>query len=146
MSLTIKQGQVVTILDDLEVDHLRVSAEIFKERTVFVLPSIWRGRPVAHANPKLSQIRNFSTITKLVTTPSGIQVFLIRRYPLSWIHSLTDNLQRWMNGRGGFKPIRTSVWQKRFEQKSLIPVIKLGIKGVVALPYVPNYNMHDLLY
>lgn len=145
MSKNVLQGRQIGI-PNRQLEHLRATAIMFAEETRFVLPSIWKGRPVAHARPQLSRIRNFSTITKVVRLQGGFKVFLIRRYPLSWIHSLTDNLQRWMNGRGGFKPIRTSVWQKRFEEKSLIPIIPLGIKGVVALPYLENYNLHDVLF
>lgn len=138
--------ELTTVLTKQEMRDLLAQAERFKIDSHSVRPRIFTGHPVAHANPESSRVKNFSTITRVTTLVSGRRVFLVCRYPSSWIHSLSDNLQRWGTGRPSRKPYRELAWQQRFEYKSRIPLYRLGLPGIVAMPYIDNYNLHDVLY
>ena len=128
-----------------EISEITTAAKNFKWGARWTMPCIFTGHMVACEHPNESHIRNFSTITRLYLTSQNQQVFLIYRYPLSWIHSLSDNLQRWTTDKHSYKPLSQRVWQEIFESKSLIPLIPVKVTGVVALPYIPNLNFRDVL-
>ena len=128
------------------LQEIQMAALRFKQKAYWTWPCIISGHKVAHDLSDESRVLNFSTITKVVTISNSDKIFLIYRYPLSWIHSLTDNLQRWGSGRPSTKPFRRSTWQRTFEPKSRIEVYPIDVPGVVAMPYVPNYNLYDVLH
>ncbi|OGY92926.1 MAG: hypothetical protein A3B31_03560 [Candidatus Komeilibacteria bacterium RIFCSPLOWO2_01_FULL_53_11] len=125
------------------LDHARK----FMKEAQGTAPCIASGNLVAHEFPDRSKVRNFSTITRLVTLANGLKIFLIYRYPRSWIHSVTDNLlSRWPGGIPATKPFRLSTWKAIFKAKSRIQVIDLEpFVPVVAMPYIPNFNLWDVL-
>ncbi|OGY90677.1 MAG: hypothetical protein A2677_03065 [Candidatus Komeilibacteria bacterium RIFCSPHIGHO2_01_FULL_52_14] len=132
-----------------ELGQLQKNAAAFMHEKRFTPPCIMSGHPVDHVLRGIfCKVKNFSTITKVVSVNGGTKrAFLIYRYPLSWVHSVTDNLQRWACGRPSTKPFRRATWQKSFVPKSTIPVIDLGpgFEGLVAMEYVPNFNLWDML-
>lgn len=132
-------------LSEQETEETRRAALKFKSETRWIFPRILTGHKVAHSQPHISRITNFSTITQLVTLSSGRQIFLVYRYPTSWIHTLCDILWRWLTGLNGYKPLRRKTWQRIFERKSLIPIIPIGVPGVVAMHYLENINLYDAL-
>ncbi len=134
------------MIDSLIIEEARAAAKLHRRKARWTSPRIMSGHPVAHADEDESQVKNFSTITKVVTMANGEKVFLIYRYMFSWIHSIFDNVQRWGSGRPSTKPFRRSTWQRSFAQKSRIDVIPVSVRGVVAMPYLPNYNLHDVLH
>lgn len=133
-------------MKSLLLQEIKEAACQFKKKARRTKPRIASGHKVAHDESDESLVLNFSTITQVVTLSNGDKVFLIFRYPLSWIHSITDNMQRWGSGRPATKPFRRSTWQGTFEPKSRIEVYPINVSGVVAMPYVPNYNLHDVLH
>lgn len=133
-------------MEHLLLQEIQRAARQFKKEARWTKPRIVSGHKVAHDESDESLVLNFSTITKVVTLSNGDKVFMIYRYNLSWIHSVMDNMQRWGSGRPSTKPFRRSTWQSTFEPKSRIEVFPINVPGVVAMPYVPNYNLHDVVY
>jgi len=132
-------------LSSSDIEEIRIAAKAFKREAWLTGPRIFSGHPVAHQNPDRSEITNFSTITRLVTLESGRKVFLVYRYPLSWIHSITDGIQRIGSGKWSRKPLFRLSWHRLFTNKSRIPTIAIMVPGVVAMPYEPNWNLWDIL-
>ena len=128
-----------------QMEEVRREALRLKKDARWTKPRIFSGHPVAHAHPHKSQVVNFSTVTKLVTISEGFRVFLIYRYPLSWVHSVIDNLQRMLIGKRAAKPFRRKKWQRTVKEKSFIPLIPIEVPGVIAFPYVPNWNLLGIL-
>ena len=128
------------------MDELTAAAWRFRRDAAWTLPRIFTGHPVAHRPEDDVRVKNFSTITRVVQLSDGQLMFLVYRYPLSWIHSLTDNLQRWGSGRPSAKPFRRSVWHRRFSKKSQLLVYPINVPGVVAMQYCPNFNLYDVLH
>ncbi len=137
--------ETVMTLDKNVLPELRHETLKFIEQTRWTMPCIFSGHPVAHRDPS-AKIKNFSTITKIVAASDERQYFLVYRYPLSWIHSITDNVQRWSSGRPSSKPFTVETWQKRFEKKSHIGLLDLKIQGLVVMEYIPNLNLWDVLH
>jgi hypothetical protein len=129
-----------------QIQEIRREALRFKKEACWIGPRILTGHPVAHAHPDKSRAVNFSTATRLVTVSGGFRAFLLYRYPLSWIHSTFDNLQRALTGKQAFKPFRRSRWQKMVAENSFIPIIPIEVPGIVAFPYIPNWNLRDILH
>jgi hypothetical protein len=129
-----------------QIQEIRREALRFRKEVCWIGPRILTGHPVAHAHPDKSRVVNFSTATRLVTVSSGFRAFLLYRYPFSWIHSILDNLQRALTGKQAIKPFRRRRWQKIVEENSLIPIIHIDVPGIIALPYIPNWNLRDILH
>lgn len=128
-----------------QMEEVRREALRLKKDARWTKPRIFSGHPVAHAHPHKSQVVNFSTVTKLVTISEGFRVFLLYRYPLSWLHSITDNLHRLLIGKRAAKPFRRKKWQRTVKEKSFIPLIPIDVPGVMALPYIPSWNLLGIL-
>src|SRR3989344_3771353 len=124
-----------TVLTNDQFAEILDHARKFMSEAQGTAPCIASGNLVAHEFPDRSKVKNFSTITRLVTLADGMKIFLIYRYPWSWIHSVTDNLfARWPGGIPATKPFRLSTWKGIFKAKSRIHVIDLA-------PFVPVVAM-----
>ncbi|MEK7584292.1 MAG: hypothetical protein AAB490_03535 [Patescibacteria group bacterium] len=136
-----------TGLTDVQFTQVVDHARAFIREAKGTAPCIASGNLVAHEFPERSKVRNFSTITRLATLADGMKIFMIYRYPRSWIHSVTDNLlARWPGGIPATKPFRLSTWKGIFKAKSRIEVYDLEpFVPVVAMPYIPNFNLWDVL-
>lgn len=141
-----KAKSLVCDLKPEQIEEIRREALRFKKVAGWIAPRILTGHPVAHAHADKSRAVNFSTATRLVTVSEGFRAFLLYRYPLSWIHSTLDNLQRALTGKQATKPFRRSKWQKIVAENSLIPIIPIDVSGIVAFPYIPNWNLRDILH
>jgi len=119
-------------------------ARKFKRRNFFRLPALWRGNKVASRNPE-SKIRNFSTITGVFRLSSGKWVYLVYSYPLSLIHRILDGIGKWMTEKYCIKVVSPSKWKEAFIRNSFIPIIPIDVPSVVAMPYVENQNLFDVL-
>jgi hypothetical protein len=129
-----------------QMEEVRREALRLKEETRWTRPRIMTGHPVAHARTDKSRAVNFSTVTRLITISENFRVFLLYRYPFSWLHSITDNIHKLQIGKRAAKPFRRRRWQQIVREKSFIPVIPVDVPGVIALPYIPNWNLFDILH
>jgi hypothetical protein len=141
-----EKESLILDLNPEQLREIRREALRFKKEARCLSPRILTGHPVAHAHPDKSRAVNFSTATRLVTVSGGFRAFLLYRYPLSWIHSTFDNLQRALTGKQAFKPFRRSRWQKLVSENSFIPIIPIDVPGIIAFPYIPNWNLRDILH
>lgn len=99
---------------------------------------------MANRNPK-SKIRNMSTITTCFLLGGGKWVYLVYAYPLSIIHRLLDGLAKWATEKYCIKAVTPKKWKEAFVKNSFIPIIPVDIKNVVAMPYIENENLFDVL-
>jgi hypothetical protein len=141
-----KAKSLVCDLKPEQIQEIRREALRFKKEARWIGPRILTGHPVAHVHADKSRAVNFSTATRLVTVNGGVRVFLLYRYPFSWIHSIFDNLQRALTGKQALKPFRRSRWQKLVSENSFIPIIPIDVPGIIAFPYIPNWNLRDILH
>lgn len=127
-----------------ELAEIEKEAKGFKLRNFFRLPCIIRGNKVASRNPD-SRITNWSTITECFSLSTGRWVYLIYAYPFSIIHRLLDGLAKWATGKYCVKVISRKKWKEAFIGNSFIPIIPVDISSLVAMPYVENENLFDVL-
>lgn len=127
-----------------ELREITKKAELFKEKNLFRLPCIFRGNKVASRNPE-SQIRNFSTITECFLLSTGRWVYLVHAYPLSVVHRLLDGLAKWATEKYCIKRVNPRKWKEAFIKNSFIPIIQTSISNVVAMSYIENENLSDIL-
>ncbi len=128
-----------------ELGEIRRAAQQFKREARWTPPRFATGHRIDHEDPAASAC-NWSTRTRIVKLSSGRQIFLIYRYTFSWMHVLFDNFLRLFCGRKSAKTLTESHWHVVFEDKSRIAVYNIAVKSVVALRYVPNYNLWDVLH
>lgn len=128
-----------------ELGEIRRAAQQFKRQARWTPPRFATGHRIAHEDQAASAC-NWSTRTRIVKLSSGRQIFLIYRYTFSWMHVLFDNFLRLFCGRKSAKTLTEGHWHEVFEGKSRIPVYDIGVKSIVALQYVPNYNLWDVLH
>lgn len=119
-------------------------ARILKRRNFFKLPCIIRGNKVASRNPD-SKIRNYSTITGCFSLSTGKWVYLIYAYPLSIVHRFLDIFTKWATEKYCIKALTPKKWYEAFIRNSFIPVIPTNIPSIVAMPYIENENLFDIL-
>lgn len=127
-----------------ELKEIRKRAETFKRRNLLRLPCIIRGNKVASRNPD-SKIRNYSTITECFPLSTGKWVYLVYAYPLSIIHRLLDGLAKWATEKYCIKALTPKKWSEAFTKNSFIPIIPVNIPNAVAMPYIENENLFDIL-
>lgn len=127
-----------------ELREITERAKSFKRKNLFRLPCILRGNKVASRNPE-SQIRNFSTITECFSLSTGRWVYLIYAYPLSIVHRLLDGLAKWATEKYCIKRVNPKRWKEAFVRNSFIPIIPVNVPHVVAMPYIENENLFDIL-
>lgn len=127
-----------------ELKEIKKRAVLFKVKNFWRLPSLWRGHRVANRNPE-SKVRNMSTITTCFPLSSGKWVYLVYAYPLSIIHRLLDGLAKWATEKYCIKAVTPKKWKEAFVKNSFIPIIPVDIKNVVAMPYIENENLFDVL-
>ncbi|MDD5043808.1 MAG: hypothetical protein PHD51_04095 [Patescibacteria group bacterium] len=127
-----------------EIEEIEKSAIKFKKGNFFRLPCILRGNKVASRNPE-SQVENYSTITDCFPLSSGKWIFLVYAYPLSIIHRLLDGLAKWATEKYCIKSLTPKKWQQAFIKNSFIPIINIQMPNVIAMPYVDNENLFDVL-
>lgn len=121
--------------------ELRNNIEIIKNSNRFALPAVAAGN--ATATEYDSKVRNFSTITNIVTLSGGEKLFVVYNYSASRVHRALDGFMKKATGcrmkKADFKE-----WKEQFEQKSRIPTIECEDKNMVVLPFIPNINAYDL--
>jgi tRNA A-37 threonylcarbamoyl transferase component Bud32 len=127
-----------------ELKEIEEWARILKRRNLLKLPCIIRGNKVASRNPD-SRIRNYSTITGCFPLSTGKWVYLVYAYPLSIIHRLLDGLVKWATEKYCIKVLTPKKWSEAFTKNSFIPIIPVDISSVVAMPYIENENLFDIL-
>lgn len=127
-----------------ELKEIREEARSFKRRNFFRLPCIVVGNKVASRNPD-SKIRNYSTITECFSLSTGKWIYLIYAYPFSIVHRLLDGLAKWATRKYCIKIVSPKKWKKAFVKDSFIPVIPIEVSNVVAMPYIENENLFDIL-
>lgn len=123
---------------------LESKARWFAAANRWIKPRFATGHLIAHHDAG-SQAKNWSTITRIIDLSDGRKVYLVYRYALSWMHALLDNSIRILCGRHSWKCVTRRGWQKRFERKSRIRLYELHVPGVVAMEYVHNRNLWDVL-
>jgi len=127
-----------------ELKEIKSAAIKFKKRSFFRLPGLLFGNKVAHRNPQ-AKIRNYSTITMCFRLSTGKWIYLIYAYPLSVIHRIFDTICKWATEKYCVKTISLKKWQQVFTRNSFIPTIPIGVKNLIAMPYIENENFFDLL-
>lgn len=127
-----------------ELREIKKRAILFKIKNFWRLPSLWRGHRVANRNPR-AKVRNMSTITTCFPLSSGKWVYLVYAYPLSIIHRILDGLAKWATEKYCIKVVSLKKWKEAFVKNSFIPIIPVDIKNVVAMPYIENENLFDVL-
>jgi len=127
-----------------ELKEIKKRVVLFKIKNFWRLPSLWRGHKVANRNPR-AKVRNMSTITTCFPLSSGKWVYLVYAYPLSIIHRFLDGLAKWATEKYCIKVVSPKKWKEAFVSNSFIPIIPVDIKNVVAMPYIENENLFDIL-
>ena len=127
-----------------EIEEIKKRAALFKIKNFWRLPCLWRGHKVASRNPD-SKVRNMSTITTCFPLSSGRWVYLVYAYPLSIIHRLLAGLLEWATEKYCIKVVNPKKWKEAFIKNSFIPIIPVDIGNVVAMPYISNGNLLDIL-
>jgi len=127
-----------------ELDEIKRRAKEFKRRNLLRTPCLFRGNKVASRNPD-SKIRNYSTITTCFSLSTGKWVYLVYAYPLSVAHRLLDGFMKWATEKYCIKVVSPKKWKEAFEKNSFIPIIPVDVKNVVAMPYIENENLFDIL-
>lgn len=114
----------------------------FQKQNVFRGPRILTGNKTATEYD--NKVENFSTKTAIKELASGEKIFVVDSYPSSLIHRLGDSVLRRFCGVKNFKaPNR--IWKETFERRSNIPTIRIENKNAVAMPYIENVNLRDLM-
>ncbi len=139
-----QERRLVMDYSQKELDEIREIAKKFKRRNFFRLPCFFIGNKVASRNPD-SKIRNFSTITGVCRLSTGKWVYLVYAYPLSVIHRLVDGIGKWATEKYCVKAISFKKWRDVFIKNSFIPIIPIDIPNIVAMPYIENENLSDIL-
>lgn len=127
-----------------ELKEIREKAISFKRKNLLRLPCIITGNEVASRNPD-SKIRNWSTITECFSLSTGRWVYLIYAYPFSIVHRLFDGFAKWATGKYCIKIVSPKRWKEAFIRNSFIPIIPVDVSNVVAMPYIENENLFDVL-
>ncbi len=127
-----------------EIEEIKKEAHRFKINNLFRLPCIFKGNKVASRNLD-SKITNFSTITKCFSLSTGKWIYLVYAYPFSVIHRFLDGVAKWATGKYCIKEISRKKWEQEFVRNSFIPIIPVGIPNLVAMPYIENENLFDIL-
>lgn len=127
-----------------ELEEIRLAAKRFKRRNFFRMPGLIRGHKVASRNPD-SRVRNYSTITTCFPLSTGRWVYLVYAYPLSVVHRLLDGLAKCATEKYCIKVVSPKKWRETFVRNSFIPIIPIDIPSVVAMPYIENENLFDIL-
>lgn len=127
-----------------ELLEIKQKAVLFKRKNLFRLPALIRGNKVASRNPE-SKIRNYSTITNCFPLSTGRWVYLIYAYPLSIIHRILDGLAKWATEKYCVKAVTPKKWREAFIKNSFIPIIPVDVSNAVAMPYIENENLYDIL-
>jgi tRNA A-37 threonylcarbamoyl transferase component Bud32 len=121
--------------------ELRNNIETIRNRNRFALPAVAAGNKTATEYD--SKVRNFSTVTNIVTLSDGEKLFVVYNYSTSRVHRALDGFMKKVTGcrmkKADFKE-----WKGRFEQKSRIPTIECEDENMVVLPFLPNVNAYDL--
>lgn len=127
------------MLSEEEMADVILKVDEHKLRTDRSLPSILTGSPTATEYD--SKATTFSTRTTIIEV-NGKKIFVVRNYPLSFIHKGMDTAYKKLSGLHMAKA-RSGKWKERIEEKSEIPVIDYPDKDVVLMPYVDNINAYD---
>lgn len=127
-----------------ELKEIRRNAIWFKIKNFWRLPGFIRGRKVASRNPD-SKVRNYSTVTACFPLSTGKWVYLVYAHPLSIIHRIFDGLAKCATEKYCVKTLSFRRWKESFSKNSFIPIIPIDIPNVVAMPYVENENLFDIL-
>ncbi len=122
--------------------ELEKSVEELQKKDVLKGPRIITGNKTATEYE--NRIANFSTQTAIRELSSGEKIFVVDSYPASLLHWLGVSFLRRMTGVKNFKS-PNSVWKETFEKRSNIPTIKIANKNAVAMPYVENVKLGDLM-
>ncbi len=122
--------------------ELEQEIQNLQTKDTFKGPRIFSGNKTATEYD--SRAANFSTQTAIVELSSGEKVFVVDSYPASLLHRLGDSVCRRLSGHKAFKA-PNSVWKEVFEKRSNIPTIKIKQKYAVAMPYIENVNVKDLM-
>lgn len=127
-----------------ELEEIKKSAIWFKIKNFWRLPGLIRGHKVASRNPD-SKVRNYSTVTTCFPLLSGKWVFMAYAHPLSIIHRILDGLAKWATEKYCIKIVSPKKWKEAFVANSFITVIPVDVQYVVAMPYIENENLSDIL-
>ena len=127
-----------------ELKEIEARARLFKKRNLFRLPCIIKGNKVASRNPN-SKIRNFSTITECFSLSTAKWVYLVYAYPFSIVHRLLDGFCKWATEKYCIKIVSPKRWKQAFIRDSFIPIIPITLSNIVAMPYIENENLFDIL-
>ena len=127
-----------------ELGEIRKIARRFKRRNLFRLPCVLWGNRVSSRDPD-SKVSNYSTITGCFQLSKGRWIYLVYAYPSSIIHRLLDGIAKRVTEKHCIKALSPRKWQEAFIRGSFIPIIPVDIQDVVAMPYIENRNLFDIL-
>ncbi|MCL5733847.1 MAG: hypothetical protein M1334_04335, partial [Patescibacteria group bacterium] len=123
-------------------EELEYNVSYLQKKDRYKGPRLFTGNKTATEYD--SRAENFSTQTAIQTLSTGEKIFIVDSYPLSFIHRFTDGVAKYLTGVKSYK-VPNRIWKETFEDRSNIPTIRIGNKNSVAMPYIENVNLRDLM-
>lgn len=123
-------------------EELEKQVANFQTKNKFAGPRLATGNKTATEYE--SRAENWSTKTTIRQLSSGEKIFIVDSYPASLLHRLFESGLRRLTGLKNFKA-PNQIWKETFERRSNIPTIKIKNKNAVAMPYIENVNLRDLM-
>lgn len=99
------------------------------------------GHPVATV--RKTGLLQWTSVSRIVNV-SGKRVFLLYKFPGSWLLRLIFTLRFFRSGIPLYRTMGTG-WKRTIESRTVIPFIPLAHPHIVAMPYIDSVSIEELI-